>query len=164
MGLVVPSQLMNALNNAGNNNNNNNNNNNSTATDIPFLNGPLEMPQAVGSPTYDPSTKTVSFTFSFTSPFKQEYTIDTAQAGIVASDGTFLGNLAISQPLNLVPGQTVDITALGILSDDAVNYFQTHQGSVNINLTNAHIEVSGLSITLDSINIGDIPIPPGIFG
>jgi hypothetical protein len=162
MGLIIPPELINMMNGGGGNNGGGVTDNNS------FINSDFQMPQQVGEPQYDPSTKTVSFTFNFTDPLDTPVTVDTFQAGIVShDDGVFLGNITIGEPISLVPGQTVDITALGILSDDAINYFKTHaqsQEPINIDLTNLNIDVGGITVQLDKQNIGEITIPQGVFG
>jgi hypothetical protein len=67
----------------------------------------------------------------------------------------------------LDPGQTTDITALGILSDDALNYFKSKsetQNSINLDFINLNVDLAGLQIQLDKQNVGDIPIPTQLFG
>jgi hypothetical protein len=166
IGLIIPPELTNMMNSGGGHNSNGNSVTNDNYPD--FINPDFEMPQQVGEPTYDPATKTVSFTFNITDPVEKPVTVDTFSAGIVShDDGVFLGNLTISKPITLLPGQTADITALGILSDDAINYLKIHaenQIPINIDLTNLNVDVGGITIQLDSQNIGDITVPPGIFG
>jgi hypothetical protein len=163
MGLIIPPEISDIMNGGGNSNGGN-----SAADNGGFINSDFEMPQQVGEPQYDPATKTVSFTFSFTDPLDNPVTVDTFQAGIVShNDGVFLGNITIDKPITLVPGETVDITALGILSDDAINYFKAHaenQQPINIDLTNLNVDVGGIIVELDKQNLGEITIPPGIFG
>jgi hypothetical protein len=163
MGLIIPPEISDIMNGGGNSNGGN-----SAADNGGFINSDFEMPQQVGEPQYDPATKTVSFTFSFTDPLDNPVTVDTFQAGIVShNDGVFLGNITIDKPVTLVPGETVDITALGILSDDAINYFKEHaanQQPINIDLTNLNVDVGGIIVELDKQNLGEITIPPGIFG
>jgi hypothetical protein len=74
-----------------------------------------------------------------------------------------LGNITINKPLKLDPGQTVDITALGILSDDAIDYLKSQsatQNSINLDFVNLNVDLSGVQLQLDKQNIGNIPIPP----
>jgi len=162
MGLVIPPELTNLMKVGGEGNNATDN---STSS---FINPDFQMPKPVGEPQYNPSTRTVSFTFNMENPVNQPVTVESLNAGIVShNDGLFLGNLNISKPVTLVPGQTVDITTLGVLSDDAINYFKAHaqsQEPVNIDLTNLNVEVDGITFNLDKQNIGDITIPPGILG
>jgi hypothetical protein len=164
MGLIIPPEISDIMNGGGNSNGGNSAADNGGG----FINSDFEMPQQVGEPQYDPSTKTVSFTFSFTDPLDNPVTVDTFQAGIVSrNDGVFLGNITIDKPVTLVPGESVDITALGILSDDAINYFKAHaenQQPINIDLTNLNVDVGGIIVQLDKQNLGEITIPPGVFG
>lgn len=165
-GLIIPPELMSMMNMGGGDGGDGGGS--SVADNSSFINSDFQMPQQVGEPQYDPATKTVSFTFNFTDPLNSPLTINTLQAGIYShDDGVFLGNITIPESINLVPGQTVDITALGILSDDAINYFKAHAQSgepINIDLTNINIDVGGITVQLDRQNIGEIPIPQGFFG
>jgi hypothetical protein len=158
LGLIIPPEIANMANGSSSNGN-------STSS---LVNSQFELPQPVGEPQYNPETKTVSFTFNFTNPLNTPVTINKLEAGIVShDDGVFLGNVSISEPLTLVPGQTVDITALGVLSDDAINYFKTHyagQNSINVDFTNLNVDVAGIQVQVDRQNIGDIPIPSQLFG
>jgi len=128
-----------------------------------LLNSEFEMPQPVGDPRYDPATKTVSYTFSFTNPLPTAIEVDDFRAGIIShNDGFFIGNMTINEPLKLDPGQTSDITALLILSEDAINYLQTKsetQSSINIDLVDLNVNLAGLQVQLDRQNVGDFDIP-----
>ena len=158
LGLVVPPELANLAN--GNNNSNGNNSNS--------LLGSFQLPQSVGEPQYNPETKTASFTFNFTNPLKTPLTINKLEAGIVShNDGVLLGNVSIGNPLSLAPGQTADITALGVLSNDAINYFKTHyagQNSLNVDFVNLNVDIAGIKVQVDRQNIGEIPIPSQLLG
>lgn len=160
LDLIIPPEIANIVNNQSNNSNEKGINGNN------LLNPEFELPKPVGEPQYNPETKTVSYTFNFTNPLQTTLEIDELQAGLVShNDGFFLGNITINKPLKLDPGQTVDITALGILSDDAINYLKSQsatQNSINLDFVNLNVDLSGIQLQLDKQNIGNIPIPPQI--
>jgi len=160
LDLIIPPEIANIINNQSNNSNEKGINGNN------LLNPEFELPKPVGDPQYNPETKTVSYTFNFTNPLQTPLEIDELQAGLVShNDGFFLGNITINKPLKLDPGQTVDITALGILSDDAINYLKSQsatQNSINLDFVNLNVDLSGIQLQLDKQNIGNIPIPPQI--
>lgn len=155
LGLIVPPEIASMVNGGGSSNNS-------------LINSEFTLPQPVGEPQYNPETKTVSFTFNFTNPLNTPVTVNKLEAGIAShDDDVFLGNVSVSEPLTLAPGQTVDITVLGVLSDDAINYFKTHskdQSSINIDITNLNVDVAGVKVHVDKQNIGHIPIPSELFG
>ena len=158
LDLIVPPEITNMF--KGNNSNANGKNTNG----INLLNSQLELPQPVGEPQYNPETKTISYTFNFTNPMESPIEVNTLQASIVShDDGVFLGNITIDKPLKLEPGQTANITANGILSDEAINYLKTKsttQNSINVDFVNLNVDLAGLQLQLDKQNIGDITIPP----
>jgi hypothetical protein len=159
LDLIIPPQITNLVNSSSNSNEKSIDGNS-------LLNPQFELPQPVGEPQYNPETKTISYTFNFTNPLQTPIELDKLQAGMVShNDGIFLGNVTINKPLRLDPGQTVDITALGILSDEAINYLKSKsatQNSINLDFVYLNIDVAGIQIQLDKQNIGEIPIPPQI--
>jgi hypothetical protein len=152
MGLVLPPEIMNMANGGSNS----------------ALTSQFQAPQSVGEPQYNPETKTATFTFNFTNPLSTPINVNTLEAGIVShDDGTFLGNVSIEKALILAPGQTVDITALGKVSDEAINYFKTlHPGQnyINIDFVNLNVDIAGVKVQVYRQNVGNIPIPPQLFG
>jgi flagellin-like hook-associated protein FlgL len=160
LDLIIPPEIANIVNNKNNNSNEKSINGNN------LLNPEFELPKPIGDPQYNPETKTISYTFNFTNPLQTPLEIDELQTGLVShNDGFFLGNITISKPLKLDPGQTVDITALGILSDDAIDYLKSQsatQNSINLDFVNLNVDLSGVQLQLDKQNIGNIPIPPQI--
>jgi len=158
LDLIVPPEITNMFKG------NNSNANGKSTNGINLLNSQLELPQPVGEPQYNPETKTISYTFNFTNPMESPIEVNTLQASIVShDDGVFLGNITIDKPLKLEPGQTANITANGILSDEAINYLKTKsttQNSINVDFVNLNVDLAGLQLQLDKQNIGDITIPP----
>jgi hypothetical protein len=161
LDLIIPPEITNLVNSSNNNSNEKSVNGNS------LLNTQFELPQPVGEPQYNPETKTFSYIFNFTNPLQTPLELNNLQVGIVShNDGVFLGNITINKPLKLDPGQTTDITVLGKLSDDAINYLKsksTTQNSINLDFINLNVDLSGIQLQLDKQNIGDIAIPPQIF-
>lgn len=127
-----------------------------------IVNTQFKMPEMVGDPQYNPETKTAKFTFRFTNPLNTEIDVDTLEAGVKCHDhGILLGNASIGDGLTLAPEGTVDITALGQLSDEAVYHFLTQHANdddVNIDFVNLNVEIGGIHIQVDEQNIGWIPI------
>jgi hypothetical protein len=160
LDLIIPPEIANLANSKSNNSNEKSINGNN------LLNPDFELPKPIGDPQYNPQTKTISYTFNFTNPLQTPLEIDELQAGLVShNDGFFLGNITINKPLKLDPGQTIDITALGILSDDAIDYLKVQsatQNSINLDFVNLNVDLSGVQLQLDKQNIGNIPIPPQI--
>lgn len=154
LGLVVPSEFSQIINGDRN------------GEDVAssFLSSDFKLPEMVGEPVFDPLTKTAAFTFDFTNPLKTDLNVNTIEGGIVTSDGVFLGNVSIKDPIKLSPGQSVDITALGTLSDEGLNYLKnTNLSSVNLDLVDFNVDVAGVIVHIDEQNIGDVPIPPELY-
>ncbi len=169
LGLVVPPEVAN-ITNGGNNSPNGSNGNSPVSNDTNtsnLVNSGFQLPQQVGEPQYNPENKTLAFTFNYTNPLQTPISVDKLQATIVShDDGAFLGNVSLDKPLNLQPGQTMNITALDVLSDEAINYFKTNstnQNSINVDFVNLNVDVGGVTVKVDRQNIGDIPIPPQFF-
>ena len=160
LNLIIPAEIANLVNGKINTSNEN------SIIDNSLLNPDFELPKPVGDPQYNPQTKTISYTFNFTNPLQTPLEIDELKAGLVShNDDFFLGNITISKPLKLDPGQTIDITALGVLSDDALDYLRNQaatQNSINLDFVNLNVDLSGVQLQLDKQNIGNIPIPPQI--
>jgi hypothetical protein len=162
LNLVIPPEITDLFN--GNNDNSNSNVNRNFIDSL--LNSEFELPQLVGEPQYDPETKTLTATFSFTNPLQTPISVDRLSSGILShNDGVFLGNLTIDNPININPGQTAQITAKALLSDESVNYLKAkseNQNSINIDLIDLNVDSAGVNVQLEKQNIGDIPFPPEI--
>jgi hypothetical protein len=164
LSLIIPPEITDLIN--GDSNSSNSIGNNNVVNKL--LNSQFELPKPVGDPQYDPETRTLSATFSFTNPLQTPISIDKVSSGIVShDDGFFIGNLTIDEPIRLDPGQTADITITSILSDDAVDYLKDKaedQDSINIDLIDLNVDLAGIQVQLDKQNIGDISIPSQLFG
>ena len=128
LDLIIPPEITNLVNSSSSNE--------KSIDGGGLLNPQFELPQPVGEPQYNPETKTISYTFNFTNPLQTPIELDKLQVGIVShNEGVFLGNVTINKPLKLNPGQTVDITALGVLSDEAINYLKLTPIKIQLILT-----------------------------
>ncbi len=156
IGLVIPPEITNLLNG------DNISGNIGTVTgDIAST--PFEPPMLVGEPQYFPENHTVKFTYNFTNPLSTEIKVTTLQAEVVCHEHGFsLGNVSID-PATLEPGQTIDITAFGVLSDAALKHIATQhagQSSINADFKNLDVEMAGVTIQMDLQQyVGNIPIP-----
>jgi hypothetical protein len=155
-GLVIPPEISNLLNGS-----NIAGNVGTVSSDI--SNTPFEPPMLSGEPQYFPENNTVKFTYNFTNPLETEITIKTLQAQIVCHDhGFVLGEVGID-PSTLEPGKTINITAFGVLSDEALEHIATqHAGetSINVDFQNLDVEMAGVTIQMDLQQyVGNIPIP-----
>jgi hypothetical protein len=166
LGLFVPPEIA-SLIKGGSGNGAVSNQVNSKGDVGSLMNSGFEPPKLVGEPQYNPGTKTFSFTFNVTNPLQTHVAVNKLEAGIVShDDGVFLGNVSLQEPLTLEPGQTMNITALDVLSNEAINYFKTNsngKNSTNVDLVNLNVDVAGIRVQVDRQNIGNIPVPPELF-
>lgn len=157
LGLIIPPQI-NSLMNSGTIN-----------TDIGQVsNTPFQPPQLSGEPQFFPENNTVKFTYNFTNPLSTPITITTLEAQVVCHDHGFpLGAVAID-PTTLQAGQTVDITAFGVLSNEALQHItEQHYGqsAIHADFKNLNVDMAGVTIQMDQQqDIGNIPIPSQYLG
>jgi hypothetical protein len=124
----------------------------------------LHLPQYVNS-TCDPSTGTVTATFSFTNPFDLNLTINSMSADVQCHTHSFpLGHVAIINPVQLSAGETATVTIVFTYTEAAENHFQTeHAGetSIGIDLVNSSLDISGISVEAPQlVTAPNVPIPP----
>jgi hypothetical protein len=165
LGLAIPPELMSVMN-GGSPNGSNSGSAAGNVNSITQAISSFKMPQMVEEPTYDPQTQTASVTFNVTNPLSTPISITVLQAGVVShDDGTLLGNISIPQALTINPGQTVDVTALAKLSDQAIKLIQNQhpgQNSINVDVTDLTLDVAGVTMHIDRQNLGNIEIPQGL--
>ena len=123
--------------------------------------GNLELPQYVSS-SYDPVARTVTAIFNFTNPFNFSISINEVSADVKCNAHSFLlGHAATSNPVEVSPMQTADITVIFTWTEVAQEHFQNEhadQTTVNADLVNITVNISGISIeTPETYNV-DIPI------
>src|SRR4030066_3334 len=121
----------------------------------------LELPQYV-SASLDPAGRTVTVVFNFTNPFNGSITIYALSADVQCHAHSFLlGYAELGNPVDLPPMQTEDITAVFTYTDAAQQHFQSGhagQSTVNVDLKNITINVSGITVETPEIYNADIPI------
>lgn len=126
-------------------------------------NGNLELPQYVNS-SYDPSARTVTAKFNFTNPFDFSLAINDVSADVRCHSHNFeLGHASMSEPVDIPPRQTADITVVFFGTEIAQEHFQKEhvgQAIVNVDLVNIVVSVSGISIQIPETYNVDIPISP----
>ena len=121
----------------------------------------LELPKYVNA-SVNPAGRTVTAVFKFTNPFNINMTIYALSADVQCHAHSFmLGHAAISNTVDLPPMQTADITVVFAWTEIAQEHFLTaHAGqtTVNVDLVNISINVSGISIeTPETYNV-DVPL------
>ncbi len=153
VGLIIPPELMNLMNPQSSNSGN---------SGTTLANSPFQPPIATGEPQYFPQNNTVQLTYSFTNPLNSRITITAMQAEMICHDHGFpLGNVSI-EPTTLEPKQTLDITATGVFSPEALEHIKTQhsgQSSINAEFENLNVEMAGVKIQMDHQELGYIPIP-----
>jgi hypothetical protein len=109
----------------------------------------VEPPQYVSS-TFDPSTRTITASFSFTNPFNLDLRIKSVSADVKCAAHDFtLGNASLSNPVQLDAGATAIINIIFTWTQEAEDHFNTmHSGetSVDIKMVNLGIDVSGITV------------------
>jgi hypothetical protein len=124
-------------------------------------NGNLELPQYLNS-SYDAVARTVTVIFNFTNPFNFSITINAVSADVQCHAHSFLlGHAAISNPVEIPPMQTQDITVIFTATEVAQEHIQKEhagQATVNVDLVNITIDISGISIETPQTYNVDIPI------
>jgi len=112
---------------------------------------------------YDATSRTVTATFQFTNPFKFDLTVDSMTADIQCDAHDFpMGHAIISNPVDVLAGETATIDVVGTWTQDAINHFLTaHAGaqSIDIELVGLVITVNGISVQTDErVKIPNFPI------
>jgi hypothetical protein len=112
---------------------------------------------------YDATSRTVTATFQFTNPFKFDLTVDSMTADIQCDAHDFpMGHAIISNPVDVLAGETAAIDVVGTWTQDAINHFQTaHAGaqSIDVELVGLTINVNGINVqTNEHIKIANVPI------
>jgi hypothetical protein len=121
----------------------------------------LELPQYV-SASFDPAARTVTTVFNFTNPFNASLAINALSADVEChAHGFLLGCAALSSPVEIPSMQTAEFTVVFTYSEAAQQHFQSEhagQSTVNVDLKNITINISGITVeTPETYNV-DIPI------
>lgn len=150
VGLVVPPEIKNLGENLSVNN----------SSSSPFIAGSnVQLPTLAGETQYNQETGAFSYPINFTNPLKTEISVDQISAQIQSKDNNaILGNISITQPIEIAPGQSGIINATGNLDPEAINQIKAqYSGDVNnIALENVNIVVGGIQIHFDELDAGSL--------
>ena len=138
-----------------------NNPSNATPDQSNSSNVNLELPQYV-SASFDPVAKTVTAVFNFTNPFNVSLAINALSADVLCHAHSFmLGHAELSNPMEIPSMQTQDITVVFTYTDAAQQHFLSEhagQSTVNVDLKNMTINISGITVETPEVYNVDIPI------
>ncbi len=119
------------------------------------------MPQYVSS-SYDVAARTVTVVLNLTNPLNITLTINQVSADVKChAHAFFLGHAEIPSAVDIPPAQTVDITVVFAWTEAAqAHILSAHQGesTINVDLVNITVNVSGITIETPSTYNVDIPI------
>ena len=123
----------------------------------------FEPPQYVNS-TYDVTSRTFSFTFSFTNPYPLALTIKSMSTNIECTTHHYpLGAASLAYPVHMKSGETVDLTMVGTWTEGAINHFQTqHAGSetADADLVGMAVDAGGINLQLNERQtVPNVPMP-----
>ncbi len=120
-----------------------------------------EQPQYVSS-TYNLATRTVAVVFNFTNPLNAPLAINQLSADVKChAHGFQLGHAAIPKAVEIPSGQTVDLTVVFAWTEPAQEHIlSSHSGvtTINVDLVNIVVNVSGITIEVPSAYNVDIPL------
>ncbi len=126
----------------------------------------FKPPMPAGQPTYDPVTKTFTFSFNFTNPLQNTISVESISAEVVCKQhGVFLGNVSINQPITIGSGESVVMNASGCWTQEALDHFKAyHSGpeddDINVAFENLNINVAGVQVHMDELpDAGWVPLP-----
>ena len=109
----------------------------------------IELPKYVGS-TYDAASRTASATFSFSNTLKFDLSINSVSANVeCATHVITLGHAELREPVKVSEGATGTITVIFTWTQTAEDHFittHTNAKSIDINLVNLGLDVSGIEI------------------
>ena len=124
----------------------------------------FQPPQLVGQPQYNAQTGAFTVSFNFTNPLTNEVSIDKLSAEVQSEEGgASLGNISLSQPIQITPGETSIINVSGVLSQAAISQFEAQNpgvNGINISLANLNVDVAGVNVHMDQVNnVGQLQLP-----
>jgi len=124
----------------------------------------FQPPQLVGQPQYNAQTGAFTVSFNFTNPLTNEVSIDKLSAEVQSEEGgASLGNISLSQPIQITPGETSIINVSGVLSQAAISQFEAQNpgvNGINISLANLNVDVAGVTVHMDQVNnVGQLQLP-----
>ena len=124
---------------------------------------PLELPQYVSS-SLNPVTQTLTATFSFTNPFELDLRVNSLSAEVECAIHAFnLGHAELVNPVPISAGDTALIPVVFQWTQAAEDHFLTAHSeatSIDIELVNLRVDVSGITIeTPESVSV-NVPLQP----
>ena len=124
----------------------------------------FQPPQLVGQPQYNAQTGAFTVSFNFTNPLTNEVSIDKLSAEVQSEEGgVSLGNISLSQPMQITPGETSIINVSGILNQNAISQFEAQNpgvNGINISLANLNVDVAGVTVHMDQVSdVGQVQLP-----
>ena len=122
----------------------------------------FELPKYVSS-TYDLATRTATIVFTFKNPLNFDISLSEASGDVMCHEhGVMLGHGGISEPVQLNAGESTTISVIFNWTQEGEEHLENdHEGqtSINVDLVNLILDISGISIeTPESYNL-DIQIP-----
>ena len=144
-------------------------NGNSTLTNVASDNsssssgsGAFLTPVFVGAQ-IDNVSRTFTVTVKFTNTFNLNLTLNGLSADVVCSQHNYqLGTIGINRVIEVLSGETTQITVSGSWTQDAENHFTTeHAGAtaIDVNLVNLTINVNGITVQqTEPISVGSVPL------
>ena len=122
----------------------------------------LELPVYVSS-SYDISSRTVQAIFKFTNPFVFIITLDFLSSDLKCTDHQFsLGSASLNNEMQINGGATEDIIINFVWTEAAEDHFldeHADESTIEIQLMNMQLDVSGISIGVPEEVILDLPLP-----
>ena len=74
-----------------------------------------------------------------------------------------LGNISLSQPIQIASGETSTINVSGVLNQAAISQFEAQNpgvNGINISLANLNADVAGVTVHMDQVNnAGQLQLP-----
>ncbi len=124
----------------------------------------IEPPQYI-SATFDPATRTITASFSFTNPFNLDLKIKSVSADVECAAHSFtLGNASLSNPVQLDARATAIINIIFTWTQEAEDHFNAmHSGETNMGITliNLGIDVSGITVQVPESIALVVPLVQG---
>lgn len=119
------------------------------------------LPQFVSS-SYDLASRTVTAVFNFTNPLNVTLTVNQVSADVKChAHGFSLGHAAIPNTVEIPSGQSADLTVVFAWTEAAQEHMlSAHPGesTINVDLVNITVSVSGITIETPSTYNVDIPL------
>ncbi|MGD0645344.1 MAG: hypothetical protein ABSA75_10605 [Candidatus Bathyarchaeia archaeon] len=116
----------------------------------------LQMPTLVGEPQYNAQTGALTVSFNFTNSLTNRVSIDKLSADVQSEeDGISLGNISLSQPIQITSGETSTINVSGLLNQAAISQFEAQNpgvNGINISLENVNADVAGINVHMNQVN------------